>query len=98
MDNKAFLCIVIHIHKSMCKIRCSYTQKWPSFAILDLVTLTLRLQMKFFTLQFTVIIHYTSLPKSHICIELHCLFFKSKASLGLSNFKVQMSVSCYKLL
>lgn len=71
MDNKLSPCIVIHQHKSMCKIRDSKTQKWPSFAIFDLVTLTPR----FFTLQFTAIMHYTSLPKSHICIELYRLFF-----------------------
>ena len=67
IDNKIFLCIDIHQHKSKCKIRCSKTQKRPSFAIFDLVTLTPRFQMKFFTLQFTVIMHYTfSSKKSYL--------------------------------
>lgn len=31
MDNKIFLCIDIHQHKSKCKLRCSKTQKTTQF-------------------------------------------------------------------
>lgn len=68
-NKRIFLCILIHKQKSMCKIGYSKHQKQLSSAIYDLFTLTPRFKIKFFTLQFTVIIRYTSLPKSHICIE-----------------------------
>lgn len=82
--------ISMHKQKSMCKIRCSKHQKQLNFAIYDLFTLTYRFKVKFFTLQFTVIIHYTSLTKSHICIDralLSVFFFLNKASLVLVILK-----------